>query len=324
MRLSPGRLQSINGLLLVLFATLEVNVSSALSPDPRLLPLIPPSSKIVAGMRAPTLPGQPDSLLLITHNNTVDLADFFALTGADESRVIHQVIFAASADGNGILSEHSLLVSGHFDQRRIFRSASGAAKTSQYRGFAVLEVPPFERERSTISSLRWLAVIDSNVALFGTVASIEQELDRHLAGGTLDRSIAQRLARLWHDDDTWCLLVAPGSSEEIRHVWNRLDPAIAGLFGNGGAFAFGIRYGRRIEFEYGVTTHSSSEAQAVSRLLTQSLAGVDARESPILPRISTAENDERLHGIVKLSRSRYYAWLTGISAHSTSLATPSP
>jgi len=52
--------------------------------------------------------------MLVTHNNTVDLADFFALSGADSSRSIHEVILLAAADGTGGLGEHSLLASGHF------------------------------------------------------------------------------------------------------------------------------------------------------------------------------------------------------------------
>jgi hypothetical protein len=38
----------------------------------------------------------------MTHNNTVDLEDFYALTGADSSRTIHQIIFVAVADSRGL------------------------------------------------------------------------------------------------------------------------------------------------------------------------------------------------------------------------------
>ena len=40
---------------------------------------------------------------------------------------------------------------------------------------------PFERELGTFKDVRWLAMIDSKVALFRTISSAQQELDRHLA-----------------------------------------------------------------------------------------------------------------------------------------------
>jgi hypothetical protein len=57
--------------LLVFFWLLSVHVSSALSPDPRLLSLVVPGSHLVGGMNAPSPTGQPDNFLLITHNRTI-------------------------------------------------------------------------------------------------------------------------------------------------------------------------------------------------------------------------------------------------------------
>ena len=158
MKLSPVLARSARALLPFLFYTVGVTVSSALSPDPRLLSLILPGSQIVAGMHAQSHDRQPASFLLITHANSVDLQDFFAITGSDAFRVIHQVVFTTSAGHDGNPPEHSLLVSGNFDQIRIFRSAIADSPTSQYREIAVMLVPPLERERSVFKEKRLLAV----------------------------------------------------------------------------------------------------------------------------------------------------------------------
>src|ERR1700758_5012436 len=147
--------------LLVLFPFFTIALASAVTPNPKLLSLVPPMAQSVAGMSAAPRGGQPSSFLLMTHNNALDLDDFIALTGGDPARVIQQVIMVAAAAGRGTLGEHSLLASGHFDRALIRRSTPGASDTL-YREIPVLVVQPFPRERAKFNDVRWLAIIDSN------------------------------------------------------------------------------------------------------------------------------------------------------------------
>jgi hypothetical protein len=306
-----------NVLLTALVPFLSAAITSAVTPDQRLLSLVPPGALIVAGMNAPSPQGQPDSFVLVTHNNTADLADFFALSGADGSRTIHQVILVAAADNTGALGEHSLLASGHFDQARIYRSAGDlGASVSHYRGLTVLVVQPFARERGRFNDVRWLAVLDSNVLLFGTTAAMQQELDRHLARSATDPSLMKKLARLRRDDETWCVLSVPAQNVEIRNALWALDPKFADLVQDGDAFQFGIHYGRHIEFEYEVNAASSIDTQTVSNSLAQTLAGPQAKGSSLLP--SPAMNSDRgsVHDVVRISRAQYDAWLAVVLARS--------
>ena len=97
--------------------------------------------------------------------------------------IIHQIIFAAGGADPSTLGEHSLLMSGHFAQKRIFRAAvENGARLSEFRGIRVLVQQPLLRDLGTLKDVRWLAVIDSTVALFGTISSVQQELDRQLDG----------------------------------------------------------------------------------------------------------------------------------------------
>ena len=82
--------------ILSLFLFLSATAAYGFSPDPRLLQLIPPESRIVAGMISPTQTGQLSSFLLVTQSNELDHKDFLALTGGDASLSIHAVVFVAA------------------------------------------------------------------------------------------------------------------------------------------------------------------------------------------------------------------------------------
>jgi hypothetical protein len=87
--------------------------------------------------------------------------------GVDSSRDIKQTIMVA-ADGAGAFAEHCLMAVGHFDQALIYRSMYGAgarASAIQYRGIQVLEVLPLARESDTFRDVRWVAPMDSRLAL---------------------------------------------------------------------------------------------------------------------------------------------------------------
>jgi hypothetical protein len=224
---------------LVLLFVVPVSYAASREPsrDPKLIAMVPPGAQIVAGINASPQPGQPDNFLLVTHDNIVDLQDLFALSGADASRIFQQVVFVAIANNAGLLTEHSLLVSGHFDQPHIYKSAvKGGATVTYYRGIEVLVIQPFKREQGTFNDVRWLAVLDSNVVVFGTVATLRQELDRYASRSPADSPLLKRLARLRARDQSWCLLSPFTRNDEIRGLLATLDPktgeccSVRGLF----------------------------------------------------------------------------------------------
>jgi hypothetical protein len=303
---------AIKLLLMVLLPFFKFASAPAITPNQKLLSLVPPAVPVVAGMNAPSRNPQPSSFLLITHNNSVDLDDFIALTGVDPTRVIEQVLIVAE-DGRASLTEHSLLASGHFDQALIRRS-TGAASDTLYRDIPVLVVQPFTRERASFNDVRWLAIIGSNVAIFGTISLVKQELDRYLSRSAADPFLVQRLARLRADDDTWCVLARPIYSGEIRSMLQALDAKLADSLEDGDAFQFGIRYGRRVEFEYEFKMSTSADAEIVSRSLVQSLGGPDVTESSRFPTSPPSRTDGVVRGALKVSRARYEAWVAEVVA----------
>jgi hypothetical protein len=301
-------------ILFGLIAWFMIPISRAATVDAKLLSLVPPGAQVVAGMRVQL--DRTSSFILVTHNNGVDLDDFYALSGADSSHVIQQVIFVAALDVTGRPAEHSLLVSGHFDPGRIYRAAmDNGASATNYAGIRVLVVQPFARERKDFHDVRWLAALDSNVILFGSIVSVQQELDRHLAGSRADPSLLGKLARMRHDDQTWCVLSPPAWNTEMRNALAVVYPQLAERLRDGDSLQFGIRYGKQVEFEYEITTASPAATQAISKSLTQSLAGMAIGSSP-MPSPDIAADDNTVRGVIKVSTTRYNARLAEVGARS--------
>jgi hypothetical protein len=250
------------------------------------------------------------------------LEDFFALIGADGTRIIQQIVFVAVANNAGQLNEHSLLASGHFDQAQIFKSATDCGATlKSYRNIAVAEIQPFARERDMFREVRWLAVLDSSIVVFGSVASTRLELDRYLAHTQTDEFLLRRLARLRSKDQTWSLLLASiqifsslAWDQEIHDELAKLNPELAELAGSGNEFEFGLHYGRRVEFEYAMSFAATAASRVGPNSLRQSSVK-PARSSSLLPALNTAgDADDTLHGVIEISMSRYKTWLSEVSA----------
>ena len=309
------RLRTRELYLIALLTLLVAPICSAKS-DRQIIAMVPPGAQIVAGLNAPPSQGQPDHLLLVTHHNIVDLQDLFALTGSDGSRIIREVVFVAIADDAGELNEHSLLASGHFDQAHIFKSAvEGGATVADYRGIRVLVIQPFARERGSFIDVRWLAVLDSNLLVFGTIDTTRRELDRYIDRSPADSSLLYRLTRLREKDQTWCLLSPPDHSDEIQKVLASLDPKLAEIAQSGGSLEFGIHYGKEVEFEYEATEDSAVARRAPLQSLMRSPAG-SQNKATLLPVLNIIGDDNASGGVIRVSMRRYRAWLAEVKRYS--------
>jgi hypothetical protein len=312
------RFGGYNGLHILICQLILIGIADA-SPDPRLLSLVPSGAQLVAGISASTIQDQPQNFVLMTPSNWVDLQDFFALTGADDTRSIHQIVFVEVANKDGRASEHSLLVSGRFDQPHIFKSAvQGGAAVKNFGGIPVLEIQPFARDRGTFKGVRWLAILDSNVLVFGSVASAQVELNRYLLRNHADESLLRRLARLRSKDQTWCLLSSSGqavdtltSAHEIHDVLAKLSPELAELAQSGSELEFGVRYGRRVDFEYEVTFAPAGGSRRGPASLRPPSVG-PAKSESLLPTLDTPVDAKAVHGQISVSNSRYKEWLAQI------------
>jgi hypothetical protein len=298
--------------VILLFPIMAAGMGRSFSPDLRLITLVPSDARMVAGVGAPTLRGQqPSTFLLITPNNTADLNDFLALSGVDDERVIHQVILVATKQGTRNPDEHSVLASGRFNEARIFKAAvENGAAMGQYKSVRIVVLSPFQRERQNLHDIRWLAIVGENVAILGTIENVRAELDRHLNKTPADLPLMQSLAQLNGDDMSWCLVRTLVQNDLILHALGSLDPEFARRVHDGDTILFGIHYGRRIRFEYVLTT-SDTSAQAGSPSLVPSSGTPNPTAYPLMAAVSQVNGSIR--GKVYLSTTRYEKWLAEVS-----------
>jgi hypothetical protein len=307
------RLRIGKAILPLFFAWNAGVAASALPADLRLLRMVPAESQVIASMHSPTPGGQPSSLLLITPNNRMDLEDFFAVTGSDPSREMRQVVLVA-ADGDSLLSEHSLLVSGRFHRDAIFRwAAEGKARKESYRGEAILVVLPLAREKNWFHDVRWLAIVDGEVAIFGTPLSVQRELDREMAQSQPDLFLMERLSRLGRHDESWCLLPAPSPGGVIERVLEKLDPHLGEVAREGGSMQYGIHFGSRIEITASSNASSDSGGRGVSNSANERWGAQRRATNSFLPNSQGDADKDGRSVVVKVSSRQYDAWVRLLS-----------
>src|ERR1700739_220208 len=105
----------------------------------RFLRLVPANAAIVAGIEDPHHGDQSGRLLIVTHNNKVDLRDWLTLAGVDDQQQVDRLIEVAMPSPLGELGEHLLLLRGVFNGSRILAAAQqNGGVASEYRGIRIV------------------------------------------------------------------------------------------------------------------------------------------------------------------------------------------
>jgi hypothetical protein len=295
-------------LLLSFLIAFSAESGLALPPDPQLLSMVPPNARVVAGVCPPNRSG---TLLLINTENQIDLNDFVALFGVDEAKRWHQVMVVGGAGDAGKLAEHSVLASGRFNSGLIFKSAiRDGATTDRYRGIAVLVLQPFASDPADLITTRWLTILDSKLAIFGSIAMVQEELDRHLAGMTADSILMERLSHLRQADDSWSAVKHFIAEERVELALGLLDPKFASLVRSGDEFVLGVHLGRQVEIEY----QFFAPLQPSHSIASRSPANRGPETFLSQPNAEREQDSGFAHVVVTTSRKKYDSWMSTIVA----------
>jgi hypothetical protein len=294
-------------------------VAAALSPDPKVLSLIPRSAQIVDGSGVSPSRADRRKLLIFTQESALDLDDFVALVGVDDSKFIRQVFLVSGREGPNSQVEHSVLAIGHFIQSRIYGAAiQNGAQARNYRGIEIIELSSFSRDRGGANDLRWMAVIGSELVVFGTVTNVREELDRYIGHAPADSALLKRMARLHPDDETWCLLQNMSHYEEIRQDLGSLDSRFLQMTINGSQFDFGIRYGRKFRLDYVSRKPSWTGAALIGDAQSESNGRTDPTAQSFISNPDSDRDGSPRHEVISISRTRYEKWLSELSQKATS------
>ncbi|HMG88283.1 MAG TPA: hypothetical protein VK574_21315 [Terracidiphilus sp.] len=304
-------------LLWILVSTVVFAASGFASPlNNPLLPLVPPGAEIVAGFDNHPTGHEHGRLLLSTHNDRLDLDDWQGLAGVDSKRVIDEVIEVAASSASGRLTEHLLLVAGHFNRERIFKAAElNGAQRSEFQGETALLIKPFDREQGEMLDARWLVILNDHIAMLGTRTMVQSALRRYATHADIDMPLMERLAQMRRDVTSWTILMGSPKTEGSLAL-TQPNSVLTRLLDGAEVLMIGARFSARIRVDFSL--HGRNDHQ--SEFLTEkpaSLADVFAKE-PLLLSGSPPQSQSRLgnlsmeldciQGSVELSQKDFEQW----------------
>jgi hypothetical protein len=288
--------------------------------EDRLLRLVPANAQIVAGIEDPHHGDQSARLLIVTHNDNVDLNDWIGLVGADDRQEVDRLIEVAMSSPRGDLSEHLLLARGSFNGRRILEEAerNGGIATA-YKGMKIITLKPFAREQKEMPDMRWLTILNDNTAIFGTPITVMGALDRYVSSAGVDGPLLKRVEELKPDVNCWSVLTMPGAVL-TRHLHaGVLDGAGASLLRGVSNVSVAVHYGsgiyrsgERVDFAFGTEDAASAAALGVSLGRRPQLLQIADMPSVQFDGVSVARDEVR--GSVRVKDKEFDGWLAAVYA----------
>jgi hypothetical protein len=300
---------SLYGLALLAGA---VAASAATSPaENNLLRLVPGGAQIVSGIADPGRSSATGRLLVVTKNNNRDLDDCLALLGVDGDEAINGMIEVASSSIAADLSDHLLLVSGHFNGTRIFRAAleNGSTRITD-NGHTLLVIRPFDREIPSMPDVRWIAILNNRVLVFGVPSMVTIALSRYERGEPADPILLERLARLRPDVDSWSIVAIPPATL-IEHLAVPTVPvSLEAMLKNTDEVELGIHYGRTARIDFSIQTCGSDSSRQLLSRAQLVLAGF-TRDTHSHLQVET-DGQRRIHGSVTAQEKVFDQWLAAL------------
>jgi hypothetical protein len=309
--------------LAIATAAMSLSGVRALGSSPaedHLLRLVPANAAMVAGIEDPHHGDQSGRLLIVTHNNNVDLNDWIALVGADGRQEVDKLIEVAMPSPRGDLGDHLLLARGSFEGGRILNQAEGnGGVRSEYRGVRMVELKPFPREEKEMLETRWLTVLDDNTVIFGTPAIVKSALDRYLSPAPVDSQLMKRLQELKPDLNCWSILTMPGAVLTRHLRAGVVDESSDTLLRGVSNVMVGVHYGsgihgpgERVDFFIGTNGPEAATALAAAMDGRSHLLPIAETLRTRFAGVSVEQNEVR--GSVRVKDKEFDGWLAAVYA----------
>ncbi len=286
----------------------------------RLLRLVPANAEIVAGIQDPHHGGQSGRLLIVTHNDDVDLRDWITLAGAvNDRQQVDKLIEAAASSPRGELSEHLLLAAGSFRNAAILQAAESAGGVrSEYKGVRIVELKPFAREQQEMRDTRWLATLDDKVAIFGSPVMVKDALDRYLSSAAADAELMKRVSELKADVNCWSILTMAGRMMAAHVLPAVLDEASAALLDRTTALYVSVHYGSKERVDFVFDMENADAATALLTAISGPAHLLSIADSPNVRLESVIVQQNELRGSLRVAEKEFDPWLAGVYARSSS------
>ncbi len=247
--------------------------AAAQAADPKLLNLVVPDAKIIAGvnvLQAKATPFGNFVLQQITANNT-GLQDLIQATGFDPTQDVTEILAS-----NGDVTSHNgiLTAKGTFNTAALVAAAvkGGANPAQTYAGATLISM-------SKNSQAYAVAIVDGELAIAGPVAAVQAALDRRTKQNAMDPSLAVTVNQLSTTQDAWTVSVA--SMAGLLPAGSNAGQQLA-IFQNIQQSSGGVKFGANVDVTGQAITATAKDATALGDVLkfVAQLVAMNAGKDP--------------------------------------------
>jgi hypothetical protein len=202
----------------ILLATLLIAAIAPLyaAVDPALLALVPPGSKVVAGIDFERARSSPFGQFITSRMNSTDanMAQFIADTGFDPRKDLQQAVIAATEpSGKGDPSKAAILARGNFDQERI--KAAASAKGIRPQSFQGLDL---FIDKSQHDGPNAFAFLGDGIGVMGDSETVKLVIANRETGAPLDPALQAAVSKAGTDNDAWFVSLLSGGGFLSHHL----------------------------------------------------------------------------------------------------------
>jgi hypothetical protein len=260
---------------LILSFFLAMSLSAA---DPQLLNMVMPDAKIVAGINVDTARNSPFGTFLLRQaaDGNAELQKFVSASGFNPQTDLSEILMATpggsagpsdvgtavagAATAAGMASRGLIVARGNFNVEKISKLAKTEGKQNirTYNGATLISDPNSIKASA-------MAIIGTNYAVMGDLATVKAALDRRNQPSTLDPQITLKVNALSNSQDAWAVSIAPLSSLNSGPA---SDPTIQGAL-NGDLFkkitetSGGIKFGANVQLSTEMVAMDEKNATAL-------------------------------------------------------------
>ncbi len=232
------------------------------STDSALLALVPANAKIVTGVNVQQALTSPFGQFLLTKTDA-DGNGFDKMlkdTGFDPRRDLQSFVFASAGPaGTGSQSSFVFVARGNFQSQNISKQITAHGGTAQNIGGIEVYLGN-EHDQQTA-----FALLDSGIAVFGDLASVQQVIANRSSPSVLDPALQTLIVKVSAGNDAWFASTIGGTylSQHLNDATNhQLKPQAIALQSVHQA-AGGLLFGDPIQLSFDAITRSPQDAKSL-------------------------------------------------------------
>jgi hypothetical protein len=197
------------------FASLLLTTLATGATDAKLVNMLDPSTRVVAGLNATAIKADPFGKYLLSRAANADLSKFVASTGFDPRTNLQDMLFGSVGGAND--KQGGMLVKGTFAPAQALAFAMKKGGTpGTYHDVKVAEFAAFQDKHGHSHGPRWLAFLSPARAAFGSPEFVQHAIDRYVNGTAADAGLASRIAAASGQFDAWYVSTVPGPEAALR------------------------------------------------------------------------------------------------------------